>query len=54
MLLFAAINGYLPLGGDVVALVVLLLAIVLLIPSILSSISKLLVACMRPWLGVES
>ena len=54
VLLIAAIQGQLPLGGDVVALVVLLLAIVLLIPSILGSISKLLVACMRPWLGVES
>ena len=54
IILTAAIMGYLPLGGDVVALVVLLLAVVLIIPSVLGSISKLLVACMRPFLGVES
>ncbi len=54
VLLIPAILGYLPLGGDVVALVVLLLSVVLIIPSILGSISKVLVAGMRPWLGVES
>lgn len=54
LLLIPAILGYLPLGGDVAALVVLLLACVLIIPSVLGSLSRFLTACMRPWLGVEA
>lgn len=52
--LIPAVLGYLPLGGDVVAVVILLLAFVLIIPSILTSLSSYLVSWMRPWLGVEA
>ena len=52
--LIPAVLGYLPLGGDVVAVVILLLAFVLIIPSILDSLSRYLASWLRPWLGVET
>jgi len=52
--LIPAVLGWLPLGGDVVAVVILLLAFVLIIPSILGPISSVLAGWMRPWLGVEA
>jgi putative ABC transport system permease protein len=44
-------RGKLPLGGDVVGIVTLLLGLVLLIPVSLSVVSSALMWLMRPWLG---
>ena len=49
--LWFATQGQLPLGGDVVGIVALLLAIVLLIPVTLPILSRLLMHMFRPWLG---
>ncbi len=54
VLLVLAIGGRLPLGGDVVAVVVLLLSGVLAIPSLLDSVSARLASWLRPWMGVEA
>ena len=49
-----AVNGRLPLGGDVAGIVFLLLGIVLLIPSSLERVSGIAIRWIRPWLGVEA
>ncbi len=49
-----AVSGWLPLGGDVVGVVFILLAIVLLIPTVLENVSRSLIRGLRPWLGVEA
>ncbi len=49
--LWFATRGQLPLGGDVVGVVSLILAFVLVIPVSLSAISKVLMRLLRPMLG---
>lgn len=49
--LWLSTQGRLPLGGDVVGIVMLLLALVLLIPVTLPVISRGLMLALRPWLG---
>lgn len=54
ILLLTAIKGWLPLGGDIVSVVLILLGIVLLIPVSLHWLSFTLLRLVRPWLGVEA
>ena len=54
MVLLIAIGGWLPVGFDVVGIVLVLLGCVALIPLLLETASDLLVRCLRGWLGVES
>ncbi|MCC6511551.1 MAG: ABC transporter permease [Pirellulaceae bacterium] len=51
LVLWLATRGRLPLGGDVVGIVMLLLGLVLMIPISLPMISMMLMSLMRPWLG---
>ncbi len=51
VVLYLATQGKLPLGGDVVGIVLLLLGVVLMIPVVLPAISIVLMKIMRPWLG---
>lgn len=51
IILWLATHGRLPLGGDVVGIVLLLLSIVLLIPVTLPTVSGLMMVMLRPWLG---
>ena len=52
--LWLAVNGRLPIGGDVVGIVMMLLAIVLFIPIALPVVSMSLMKLMRPWLGTPA
>jgi putative ABC transport system permease protein len=54
ILLFLAVSGLLPLGGDVTAVIILLLGGVLTIPTILVPLSSFIARGLRPWLGVEA
>lgn len=49
-----SIRGMLPIGGDVVGLIFILLGVVLVIPTVLDPVSRLLSSWIRPWLGVEA
>lgn len=51
VVLYLATQGKLPLGGDVVGIILLLLGVVLMIPVALPIVSMLLMKMMRPWLG---
>ena len=51
VVLYLATQGKLPLGGDVVGIILLLLGVVLMIPVALPIVSMLLMKLMRPWLG---
>lgn len=52
--LLLSVSGVLPIGADVVSVVMVLLGCVLLIPVLLESCSGTLIRLMEPWLGVES
>jgi putative ABC transport system permease protein len=54
VLLLLAVSGKLPLGGDVAAVIVLLLSMILFVPTLLGRVSAQLASWMRPWLGVEA
>jgi putative ABC transport system permease protein len=54
VLLVLAVRGNLPLGGDVAAVIVLLLSLVLFVPTGLQATSAVLARLLRPWLGVEA
>lgn len=54
VLLVLAIRGSLPLGGDVAAVIILLLSLVLFVPTVLHHVSSGLVRLLRPCLGVEA
>ena len=53
-LLWLAANDYLPIGGDIVAIVGILLGCVLLIPATLSSVSHGLAIALERFIGFES
>ena len=53
ILLYFATQGVLPIGSDVVAIVMILLGCVLLIPTLLGPTTSLLARCLRPWMQVE-
>ncbi|MCR9292349.1 MAG: FtsX-like permease family protein [bacterium] len=52
--LLIAIRGWLPVGFDVVGIVLCLLGCVALIPLLLEGVTSVLVRMLRSWLGVES
>lgn len=54
VLLFLSICGWLPIGGDVVGVVFILLACVLMIPTILDFVSRSLSRAIRSTFGVEA
>ena len=54
VMLYLAVHGYLPLGGDVVAIVLILLGVILAIPAFLRGLTELIVRCILPWMGVEA
>lgn len=51
VVLYLATQGKLPLGGDVVGIILLLLGVVLMIPVALPIVSIALMKLMRPWIG---
>ncbi len=51
VVLWLATQGRLPLGGDVVGIVLILLGVVLMIPLMLPIVSKFLMKLMQPWIG---
>ncbi len=51
VILYLATQGKLPLGGDVVGIILLLLGVVLMIPVSLPMVSGLIMRLLRPWIG---
>lgn len=54
IILWFAVRGKLPIGGDVVGIVMMLLSVVLFIPVTLPWVSTWIMKILRPWLGAPA